>query len=173
MKSLLRVVACFSFCVSLNSLGALLSSTTINWGGVMEAGGSGYASWGNLNIPSDANVESIKLTLTDHYNQYGTNWIKFYFRIDPPELEEFGLNVGEEIDLRISRYLAPFTGINSFEAIMPYFRNDGITTYKWATFEVKAYGEFAPVPLPAGIYLFLSGLVGLGLMRGKKKVSLN
>ena len=25
----------------------------------------------------------------------------------------------------------------------------------------------APVPLPAGIYLFLSGLVGLGLMRGR------
>ena len=26
---------------------------------------------------------------------------------------------------------------------------------------------YAPVPLPAGIYLFLSGLVGLGLMRGR------
>ena len=25
----------------------------------------------------------------------------------------------------------------------------------------------SPVPLPAGIYLFLSGLVGLGLMRGR------
>ena len=24
-----------------------------------------------------------------------------------------------------------------------------------------------PVPLPAGIYLFLSGIVGLGLMRGR------
>ena len=27
----------------------------------------------------------------------------------------------------------------------------------------------APVPLPAGIYLFLSGLVGLGFVKGKKK----
>ena len=28
-------------------------------------------------------------------------------------------------------------------------------------------GGLAAVPLPAGIYLFLSGLVGLGLMRGR------
>jgi hypothetical protein len=28
-------------------------------------------------------------------------------------------------------------------------------------------GDLAAVPLPAGIYLFLSGLVGLGLMRGR------
>ena len=30
-----------------------------------------------------------------------------------------------------------------------------------------------PVPLPAGVYLFLSGLAGLGFVKGKKKVSLN
>ena len=30
----------------------------------------------------------------------------------------------------------------------------------------------APVPLPAGIYLFLSGLVGLGLMRGRRSKQL-
>ena len=30
-------------------------------------------------------------------------------------------------------------------------------------------GGLAAVPLPAGVYLFLSGLVGLGLIKSKKK----
>ena len=34
-------------------------------------------------------------------------------------------------------------------------------------FEESFYVDTSPVPLPAGIYLFLSGLVGLGLMRGR------
>ena len=43
--------------------------------------------------------------------------------------------------------------------------------YSWAVHD----GDIgaSPVPLPAGIYLFLSGLVGLGLVKSKKKVSLN
>ena len=41
----------------------------------------------------------------------------------------------------------------------------GNSTYSWAVHDGDI--GFAPVPLPAGIYLFLSGLVGLGLMRGR------
>ena len=45
-----------------------------------------------------------------------------------------------------------------------YWGNSG---YAWAVHD----GDIgaSPVPLPAGIYLFLSGLVGLGLMRGRRK----
>ena len=44
-------------------------------------------------------------------------------------------------------------------------RVDGYSFYAWAVHD----GDIgaSPVPLPAGIYLFLSGLVGLGLMRGR------
>ena len=34
-------------------------------------------------------------------------------------------------------------------------------------FKINYVSATTPVPLPAGIYLFLSGLVGLGLMRGR------
>ena len=39
-------------------------------------------------------------------------------------------------------------------------------SYGLSTYEGFTFGP-SPVPLPAGIYLFLSGLVGLGLMRGR------
>jgi hypothetical protein len=41
----------------------------------------------------------------------------------------------------------------------------GLSSYSWLVHD----GDIgaSPVPLPAGIYLFLSGLVSLGLMRGR------
>jgi hypothetical protein len=42
------------------------------------------------------------------------------------------------------------------------------------TEDFRGYGDgisLAAVPLPAGIYLFLSGLVGLGFVKSKIKVS--
>ena len=84
MKSLLRVVACFSFFVSLNSFGALYAMTA-------------------------SNTYAIDPQTGETLNSYG------------------------------------FAGNNYGTGALAY----------------------APVPLPAGIYLFLSGLVGLGLMRGR------
>ena len=46
------------------------------------------------------------------------------------------------------------------------FMDQDATGYGWA---VRA-GDVSSVPLPAGIYLFLSGLVGLGLMRGRNNL---
>ena len=42
----------------------------------------------------------------------------------------------------------------------------GLGDYE-TNFKINYVSANTPVPLPAGIYLFLSGLVGLGLMRGR------
>jgi len=45
-----------------------------------------------------------------------------------------------------------------------HLNNKNINLYAWAVHDGDIGNQ---VPLPAGIYLFLSGLVGLGLMRGR------
>ena len=45
----------------------------------------------------------------------------------------------------------------------PYYKSYSV--YSWPVHDGDI--GLAPVPLPAGIYLFLSGLVGLGLLRGR------
>ena len=54
-----------------------------------------------------------------------------------------------------------------FSTIRFYFYSDGSIVDKGWDFTIMALESASPVPLPAGIYLFLSGLVGLGLMRGR------
>ena len=51
------------------------------------------------------------------------------------------------------------------DGIQNYDGKNNVSRYAWAVHD----GDIgaSPVPLPAGIYLFLSGLVGLGLMRGR------
>ena len=54
-----------------------------------------------------------------------------------------------------------------FSTIRFYFYSDGSVADKGWDFTITALESASPIPLPAGIYLFLSGLVGLGLMRGR------
>ena len=84
--------------------------------------------------------------------------------------------------LRLVAYLFLCVSLNSFGAI---FALTGAGTYQidpttgdsseitnqgdWGAYIPNSYGgALAAVPLPAGIYLFLSGLVGLALMRGRR-----
>ena len=57
-----------------------------------------------------------------------------------------------------------FAQISMSSGTMSWPANGG--QHFWPVFDSDPY--LNPVPLPAGIYLFLSGLVGLGLMRGRK-----
>ncbi len=67
-------------------------------------------------------------------------------------------------------------GENSSSTSWVYDGNKLVRTYSIDYFVEMSYDSntltydvisSSPVPLPAGIYLFLSGLVGLGLMRGR------
>ena len=79
-----------------------------------------------------------------------------------------------------------FNGIDYISLLLPTGVTDGSTgtNGNWSTEQASSFSivpsspgsemriralqvSVSEVPLPAGIYLFLSGLVGLGLMRGR------
>ena len=78
----------------------------------------------------------------------------YIFPADTYRGEELGLIENRALDL-------PFTSIRF------YFYSDTSSVRSGWDFEISALAGASPVPLPAGITLFLSGLVGLGLMRGR------
>ena len=140
MTNLLRLSACLFLCVSLNSFGA--TAYSIN---------NGYLNSFDINT-GEIEVSSENI---DTYISYGNNtkgvqneslmyaeghlfWIAGN---NHPDLIKYNLETGTHYKLASNTY-------NLFQ--------DGNMVY-----------QPSPVPLPAGIYLFLSGLVGLGLMRGR------
>ena len=83
--------------------------------------------------------------------------------------------------LRLSACLFLCVSLNSFGALL-YGLGSSSSRHLYALdvstgssslvstiFDNNSSLVFSPVPLPAGIYLFLSGLVGLGLIRNKRR----
>ena len=212
MKSLLRVVACLSLCASLNSFGALLATSSINFALPQEIGsyGSGQGGWGwNYNpliINEDESVEYYEIEVMsingEHANR--VNEINLHQGVCLPRVCGFPYwnpTYNRSFDLsNYSNAVAThnvgvktiYTGggppgamdfIQNLRPESPYFIGNnsnntrGIRVgysgvvqdeYIDVSLEIRAFGQPSAVPLPAGIYLFLSGLVGLGLMRGRR-----
>ena len=161
---LLRLSACLFLCVSLNSFGALYvlsghgsvydfdtNNNTLNWVGRAGSGSRAFAH----------NGEDLFVMKDDGG----------ILRYDP------GFS---------STFLDNFRPINNVSC------GGGLTFHQGSAFALDCHGgiydldlatsqisylnnisngadifSVSEVPLPAGIYLFLSGLVGLGLMRGR------
>ena len=226
MKSLLRVVACLSLCVSLNSLGALydrgngliyddalditwLQDAKHLWHQFIIEGAlttHWYQQYSPLN--SDGQMTWAAANLWVNNLDYGgfNNW-----RLPSIRDKQFsGYNIAsselgymfyENLDNEAGQSILSNSGlvitsengtVSSFTNVqdLPYWYSELVeadSQYAWAfhagvglqrTFSTSSMAAIAwpvhdgdiglaPVPLPAGIYLFLSGLVGLGLMRGR------
>ena len=235
MKSLLRVVACLSLCVSLNSLGALYK---VNFTGEVSnineyLGTIESETKGNYNFHSDRyfNGQSFNgfvvidssaapgstllnnpnkdiynsviakyLDIGGHiYSDYtyssftqiwnnsgnidnfstgGNTYVRPFYMGPGADLSSFKLSLRDHDQ-------SFFSSTNLLGAINQ-LKNGTLSEFEYSAlgFLHKSSGEdvinkylfiegqvntlsVSEVPLPAGIYLFLSGLVGLGLMRGR------
>jgi len=228
MKSLLRVVACFSFCVSLNTFGALYdrgngliyddvlditwlqdanyaqtsgydSDGRMHWSQAKawaaELSYGGYDNWrlpsANLMNPNNPCYAYDGSCDQGYNNTTGELGHMFYNNLG--NLGYWGADINFQPDYGLIN--SSFTdataggGNISFLNTHSYYYwldDDYVPTDAWAfganygiqgtTGKGSVNGSWAvhdgdigasPVPLPAGIYLFLSGLVGLGLMRGR------
>jgi hypothetical protein len=195
MTYLLRLSACLLLCVSLNSFGAVVSlSQSELWnfehinisssGGVslpvyqdenglvfitffFMADGMSSAAIGDVDagfdwdqfdtysqsiVNRDENPWFFSLSVKDSFNNIASS-----------ETIELAFEEGQIFSVDLSG-LASRNPINevyvTISADLPLPANDSVAEYQ-ISFGVSE------VPLPAGIYLFLSGLLGLGLMRGR------
>ena len=187
MKSLLRVVACLSLCVSLNSFGAILGSSTINFN---SSGSSWFATPLVLIDGSSPTHHTIQITsLTTNYNNGNTDFLPSglnFIQHMQGASRTMTLNIVDTNYIKtlqvgpsgtwtsdgstndfIGRLMPINPNFTSSGSFYPNWTGHGsVNSSAYGALEIIAYGT-SPVPLPAGIYLFLSGLVGLGLMRGR------
>jgi len=136
---LLRLVACLFLCVSLNTFGATIYSFVSN-----HNNGQEYLA--SIN-PADNQVNIA------HTNLGGSEMLLGGLAFGDGLIYSFvsNHNNGQE-------YLASINPADNQVNIISHTNLGG---------SEMLLGGLAAVPLPAGIYLFLSGLVGLGLMRGR------
>ena len=140
MTYLLRLSACLFLSVSLNSFGAIL-----------------YGFDGNQNIIAHEIAANQRTFLTNNYG--GGQNLSF--------TEDGGFTYGDG-------FLYGFDGNQNIIAHeiatnQRTFLTDNYGNGQNLSFTEDGGFTYAPssIPLPASIYLFLSGLVGLGLMRGR------
>ena len=195
MKSLLRVVACLFFFHANISFAAYsewdlkITSATIesfcgfdDYCGVSRPA-TPLSMWGGLEVDSQKNLKLSVDHSVDHYE--ALNYLDLdagsiiiikddfhsVFFIDSQYMGEshnFELDANNEKILSFSLFLSYESwGTTHLDLIfdgeslnLHQYGDDGFSS--WST-RINAQ----VVPLPAGIYLFLSGLVGLGLMRGR------
>ena len=220
MKSLLRVVACLSLCVSLNSFGALynislegnitnvpegleesvfigdnvsafflfstsefssivefeserffynssLISYEMNMGMIQASGGGGRIEISNDIIENNQIIDRLILQSSGGLPQ--SQYLNGNFDLS-------SLHIGATfLDYDASAfnegYPFPTISLTDFETIalsIQYKVSTELDPEQFIVLGARASSaELSEVPLPAGIYLFLSGLVGLGLMRGR------
>ena len=203
MTYLLRLVVCLSLCVSLNSFGAILQTSTnghltgalqINVGGNLFDATFYFQNCQDIdNFNGCDQAEdftfqdaSIALLASQALNDQVLTGI---FDDDP------SLTAGCESlssDILFNRQCFLYTPYDidasngwgsgpirsavahNISSINAEDNSPGLSGFSYSSNfssnSVLVYWEASqpsPVPLPAGIYLFLSGLVGLGLMRGR------
>ena len=115
--------------------------------------------------PRANNYEGIgNVNFTDSESGEIKNFINFY----PPEPvdHQWGIHFWlEEENISDTNQAWAFYTSNGRQVTYPKDANGAGLFSSWPVHDGDI--GLAPVPLPAGIYLFLSGLVGLGLMRGR------
>ena len=168
MKSLFRVVAYSSLCISLNSFGAMYQIDRI------DMRGSTYPPdlW-SLTITGD-NTSTVSYTVQasdvngPNAINAADNWV-----IDINNHPIMSSVVQADRILASDGYpsiiltgqIANYAFLSSV-SVFDSSPND-YSSIRPLEISVYTVQEASPVPLPAGIYLFLSGLAGLGLVRRK------
>ena len=189
MSNLLRLVACLFLCVSLNSFGALIGSETVfehqfNAGDRIDVTRTAF-------LTNDAS-DTVDMFLGTYGGGNGNSagpvgyyvnlnndsvYVEFYHP-GAPTFTGGGINGliirNDFLDINTFLTTATIDNTNWFFSLDRIYAFDsglaldfqGMSFYDGHFFEIS-FNQPSPVPLPAGIYLFLSGLVGLGLMRGR------
>ena len=194
---LLRLVACLFLCVSLNSFGALLGTSTINF----SAGGSpntisGHWTASPLIIEQQATIEyfTIQTISFDSYHQpenYLANGFTFVWSVSVQNATIGGCRIVSWTNCSFSSNPTHFTEIQSgtteaqwIRRLMPsngaapyYYGTRGTVLVSYGggggianargTVEIKAYGQ-SSVPVPTTAWLFGSALAGLLVARRKR-----
>ena len=161
MTYLLRLVACLFFLLSFNAKALVINGCTIETGAQcphadLVSSGLQYADLSDSDLSnSDMRFANLYGANLNNANLIGANLSNANFW--NAELINSDISLANLRDT-IKWNTAIYTGaIYSESTIFPSGMNP------------ETYGMIfvSEVPLPAGIYLFLSGLVGLGLMRGR------
>ena len=167
---------------SFNANAATIDVIEVTASGTVIGGGPLDANINRLfNIPDNATVDSFTITLTQlpdsipglslevarDLNPYYGGAASF---IPNPSGTDQAINeVGASVTIDSSGGhlydslfgLIPSSGTSFPEAIRVNIFNTGETRYHSAAFTISANGEFSPVPIPAAVWLFVSGLIGL------------
>ena len=161
MTYLLRLVACLFFLLSFNAKALVINGCTIETGAQcphadLVSSGLQFADLSDSDLSnSDMRFANLYGANLNNANLIGANLSNANFW--NAELINSDISLANLRDT-IKWNTAIYTGaIYSESTIFPSGMNP------------ETYGMIfvSEVPLPAGIYLFLSGLVGLGLMRGR------
>ena len=164
MANLFRLSACLFLCVSLNSFGAYfvqLDGTIVN--PITDRDGTPLNYSGN-NLEPFADLSYADLYFADLTRANLTGASLLGASLNSADLDNADLSNANLIGADLTD--ATMDGLNLHGAL---YNEQTLfdSSYKDPVAEGMIF--VSEVPLPAGIYLFLSGLVGLGLMRGKKK----
>lgn len=121
--------------------------------------------------------QSLSPIITDSgYTAINGNKI---YQFEAALLASFAVDSGERIWLSLadndpstSQFLwsrSSMSGTFAYRNTNPSFISDWSTAYNWGDFSFELIGETAPVPIPATVLLFGTGLAGLAGTRLRKK----
>ena len=185
MKTIFKLIPCLFVLLSLDAYSATITTQ------VQKMSYSSYASIGassNIDYSNDDLVYSftanwddvssiLNISVSDGWSAEFTDG----YNMGSSESENVTIDVsdGQINSFTARNYYIDYTTMNSNTTRWVYDGNHLVRTYDQDLYYGMAYGSEtlsydvinpSAIPLPAGIYLFLSGLVGLGLMRSRNKL---